>query len=156
MTCRHTPGDPNCGSSAEGARREAQRQAKYAQEQERRQIAELNKQLVALTAKTPDNTKFDIDEVVAVGPHLVLRVIYPNCAKCAYEGKKVLVYLNTSLISAMKWRSIDPHFRAASATTSPKEAPPPAARFPASAEGWRDALTWTQAKARMLDEGGTH
>lgn len=34
----------------------------------------------------------------------------PSCARCAYEGNKVLVYLNTSAITALKWNIIDPHF----------------------------------------------
>lgn len=144
MTCRHKAGDPDCSSSPEGARREAARQKAYSEQQARRQIAELRAQIASTS---PDNTKFDIDEVVAVGPHLVLRVIYPNCVKCAYEGKKVLVYLNVAVVTAMKWRSIDPHFRAMDTKPSAKEAPPPAARFPASDEGWRDAIAWAQWKS---------
>lgn len=142
MTCRHSEDDPSCSSYKSPIQRVTLAE---------KELARLRKK--AGVTDSPDNTNFDIDDVVAVGPHLVLRVVYPNCAKCVYEGKKVLVYLNVTVIEAMKWRSIDPHFRAMGAA-SPKEAPPPAARFPASDEGWRDALAWAQWKTRKHSEEG--
>jgi hypothetical protein len=105
---------------------------------------------------TPDKQKYEIEEVQQVGPHLVMKVKYPNCSSCAYEGNKVMVFLNCSPLDAMRWREIDPHFRAPvkspgaptshSITEAKKKAPSPAARFPASAEGWTDAITYANGK----------
>lgn len=82
-----------------------------------------------------------------VGPHLVMKVLYSNCALCAYEGQKVLVFLNTSTLDALKWRKIDPHFRPQSTGRPHTEAPSPAARFPSTKDGWVDALTYAREKS---------
>lgn len=80
--------------------------------------------------------------------HLVLKVEYPNCRLCSFEGRKVMVFLNTSPMAAIKWKEIDPHFRAASkAPPSDRCAPSPAARFPATPDGWCDAVSYARGKA---------
>lgn len=123
MICRHFGNDPSCSSN----------RSSYS----------------APDTNKPDAEKFEIEDVVQEGAHLVMKVKYPNCSACAYEGNKVMVFLNTTLLQAMKWKKIDPHFRAPSiAAERPKEAPSPAARFPASTEGWQDALDYARAKAR--------
>lgn len=93
---------------------------------------------------TPDAENFTIEDAVVVGENLVLKVKYPNCKRCTYEGNKVMVYLKTDPLKALKWKKIDPHFRGPGRTD--KEAPSPAARFPASPEGWQDALAFAKAK----------
>lgn len=98
---------------------------------------------------TPDATKFEIEDVQQVGAHLVMKVKYPNCRACAYEGNKVMVFLNTTPLQAMKWRRIDPHFRAAGKYENAKEAPSPVARFPASPAGWKDAYDYALFKSRQ-------
>jgi hypothetical protein len=75
-----------------------------------------------------------------------MKVLYPNCSKCAYEGNKVMVFLNVNEVDVLRWRKIDPHFRDPKTSRSSKEAPPPAARFPASKEGWADALAYANSK----------
>jgi hypothetical protein len=126
MTCRHSSNDPNCGTY-------------------QRQVAAA-RQLVAINdGDTPDKDNYEVLEVEAVGPHLVLKVLYPNCAKCAFEGMKVLVFTNTTIKDALKWKTIDPHFRSQT-TSSAREAPSPAARFPGSEEGWQDALGYAKSK----------
>ena len=57
-----------------------------------------------------------------------------------------MVFLNVSEADVLRWRKIDPHFRDPKASRTPKEAPPPAARFPASKEGWADALVYANSK----------
>lgn len=96
--------------------------------------------------KTPDAEKYKVKEAEQVGKHLVLKVLYPNCSSCAYEGNKVLVFLNTTALQAMRWEKIDPHFRAPMVGGKGTEAPSPAARFPANAEGWQDALNYARSK----------
>jgi hypothetical protein len=123
MTCRHRAGDPSCSSHPDNVRRA----------------------YVESLPATPDAERYTIEDVHRVGPHLVLKVRYPNCARCSYEGVKVLVYTNVSEAQVIRWRKIDPHFR--DKPVSPTEAPGPAARFPASTEGWRDAIAYAQSKA---------
>jgi hypothetical protein len=113
--------------------------------------ASYRKREEALAARTPDASRFDIEDVAQVGRHLVMRVKYPNCVKCAYEGLKVMVFLNVGLQDAIKWKRIDPHFRAPIRHAQPltnylRDAPSPAARFPGSSDGWADALAYAKAK----------
>lgn len=144
MTCRHGPNDPNCSSSAVGQERayrerEAERQAQHA------------KREAELKARTPDPDRFDIEEIEEVNGHLVLKVKYPNlarCADCSFEGAKVMVILNCTIKQAIKWRRIDPHFKdlKAGVKLAASQAPAPAARFPASADGWNDAISYARGK----------
>ena len=126
MTCHHRAGDPNCSSTRQAEERGYERGRK---------------------SSTPDAENFEIEEAEQVGHHLVLKVKYPNCEKCSYEGHKVMVFLRTTAADALKWKRIDPHFR--DGKSAAKTAPGPAARFPASPEGWQDALTYARLK---LDE----
>ena len=123
MTCRHAWNDPACSSYA-------------ARVEQARQLV------------SPDADRFEIVEVEEVGRHLVLKVLYPNCEKCSYEGNKVMVFLNTTAAQALKWKTIDPHFRepSRSDTRDAKAAPGPAVRFPASDDGWADAIDYAKRK----------
>jgi hypothetical protein len=127
MTCRHSAYDPNCSSfkSHEASIRKAIRD-------------EVRDEL------TPDADKYEVIDAEPVGAHLVMRVRYPNCAKCAYEGVKILVFLNVPVKDALKWKRIDPHFRGDKHTA--REAPSPAARFPASDQGWQDAMDYARTR----------
>ena len=136
--CRHSPGDPNCSSSPAGQAREAA----YREQAHREEMTRKQK---AIDARTPKPDQYEIEEAEPVGPHLVLKVRYPSCTACAYEGTKIMVYLDMPLQQAMKWRRIDPHFRQDKGRSA-KEAPSPAARFPASPEGWQDALSYARSK----------
>jgi hypothetical protein len=61
---------------------------------------------------------------------------------------KILVYLNVMEVEVMRWRVFDPHFREPSKDRqSIREAPSPAARFPASPEGWQDAIAYVAEKS---------
>jgi hypothetical protein len=122
VTCHHRAGDPNCSSTRAAYER-------------------------GRAAAKPDAENYEVVEVEEVGRHLVMKVLYPNCEKCSYEGNKIMVFLNTRAAEAIKWKRIDPHFR--ETTKAARSAPSPAARFPASKEGWQDALTYARLK---LDE----
>ena len=136
MTCRHRDpvNNPDCSSYIPMADREAKMRQRLS--------IEIKKQI---EAESPNPADFDVLEAQEVGPHLVAKVQYPNCVKCSYEGVKVMVFLNATLKQAVRWRKIDPHFR--DAVVDAREAPSPAARFPASAEGWQDALDYAKQKA---------
>jgi len=148
VICRHSKGDPNCGSTAGGY--QALANQRYAEELIRKEastkIRELEAKLVEQESLTPDSSRYEVDEVAKVGKHLVLRILYPNCAKCAYEGMKVLVFLNVDMPGCLKWKRIDPHFRDPKVKLTPQDAPPPSARFPATAQGWADAIAYAGTK----------
>jgi hypothetical protein len=137
-----------CSSHAEHASRAAQSAADSAQHAQERAAAQVRAATAELTARTPDPDRFHIEETEEVGAHLVLRVRYPNCVACAYEGLKTLVILNRSLKAAIRWKRIDPHFRDPAKQASPYEAPSPSARFPGSKEGWIDAVAYARGKAQ--------
>lgn len=122
--CRHAPGDPSCGSN---------RFSSYSEP-------------IKKSNDSPDSDNFEIEEIEEVGSHLVLKVKYPNCVKCSFEGNKVMVFLNTKIKDAIKWREIDPHFRLKAKVINSKFAPGPDARFPASQDGWVDAMNYARSK----------
>lgn len=128
MTCRHKANDPACSSYQD---RQGYLQTPIRQE-------------------TPDPTEYKIVEAAREGTNLILKVLYPNCEKCAFEGNKVLVFLNVTEVQALKWGRIDPHFRGPSRIRVDLEAPSPAARFPASEEGWKDAIAYARLKSGKM------
>lgn len=97
-----------------------------------------------LRDRTPDPDEYTIVDVLRVGSHLVMKVKYPSCVKCAFEGSKVMVFLRVAEVDALRWRRIDPHFRDSKSRLN--EAPSPAARFPATPEGWTDAINYARTK----------
>jgi len=101
-----------------------------------------------LEDRTPNPGKYEILDARRVGGHLVLKVRYLGCNKCYYGGAKVMVFLNVSEVEVIRWRRIDPHFIESDMKSSADEAPSPAARFPASDEGWADAIEYAQGKSR--------
>src|SRR3954464_15358276 len=112
MTCHHGPGDTSCSSYQ------------------------------SFAPLTPDSSNYTIEDVCRVGQNVVLKVKYPNCSNCAYEGNKVMVFLNVTETQILRWKKIDPHFRDPVRAILSSEAPSPAARFPASPEGWKDAIQY--------------
>lgn len=141
MTCTHRAGDTSCSSHPDNI---AARQYEYEQAAETKRRNDVREEL----SMKPDASNFEITEVQRIGAHLVLRVKYPNCAACSYEGNKVMVFLNVTEVQVLKWRTIDPHFREfkLDANTNATQAPSPAARFPSSAEGWVDACAYAESK----------
>ena len=91
---------------------------------------------------TPDSKKFDVLDAAEVGRYLVMKVQYPNCSACEYEGIKVMVFEDRKVLDVVRWREIDPHFRKADPKAAQTKAPSPIARFPGTSEGWREALSW--------------
>lgn len=137
MTCKHDKDDVSCTSHPDNYENQRYRDELAAQQAAKLVVRD------SMPA-TPDSEKYSIEEAVPVGKNLVLKVLYPNCKRCAYEGNKVMVYLGVTPVQALKWKKIDPHFRGP--VRNDKEAPSPAARFPASPEGWKDALDFAKAK----------
>ncbi len=152
MVCRHAPGDPAHGQAAREDAAYARSQLESETERLRGDIANLAAELAAeKSGKTPDNANYEIQRVERVGPHLVMEVLYPNCKKCSYEGRKVMVFLNVTEVQVLKWRKMDPHF--SDKVRGPTEAPSPAARFPASDQGWKDAVAYAVQRGPAVTYG---
>lgn len=136
MICRHSANDPSCSKNGGGYA--AERSAYDAE-----RIRKLEKQLAD---SSPDASNYEVEKVEMVGPHIVMQVKYPNCAKCAFEGMKVMVFFNIQAIDVLRWKRIDPHFRGPEKKRA-TDAPSPAARFPATPEGWNDAVDYARRKS---------
>lgn len=124
MTCRHARGDRSCST----------------------QFPEYQSQ----APQSPDVERFEWIDAQQVGTNFVAKIKYPNCANCAYEGTKVMVYVGVTPMDALRWKRIDPHFRDPKKIIKlqPTAAPSPVARFPASPEGWAAALKLAETYGR--------
>lgn len=65
-----------------------------------------------------------------LGDNLVVEIVYPTCKN--YEGKKILVFLDTLYAEILKQTSIDPHFRETGLS--------PFARFEPTEKGFQAAI----------------
>jgi hypothetical protein len=128
MVCRHDPGDHNCSSNKHYV-------APYNPPYSPPATPPWTRTTVAV--ESPDSEKYEVIDFYRNGLNVALKVRYPNCAKCSYEGTKVLVCQGVSEEMIIRWVRIDPHF--ADKPRGPREAPSPIARFPASDTGWRMA-----------------
>jgi len=134
MTCRHRSGDPDCSSHPS-----------YLREQERIKFAEIGE---ALAKRTPNPDDYEVVEVQNLCGNIVMKVQYSSCEDCSFDSMKVMVFLNVDLLAAMKWRRIDPHFDDKPRTE--KEAPSPNARFPATHQGWLDAIKYATTRKQPV------
>ena len=139
--CRHDKGDPHCGAT------HREREYTITPSREKELARELERLRKDLEAMTPRNDQYQILDVCRVGAHIVYRIKYESCTKCTFEGEKILVWLNVSESVAVRWRVIDPHFRPKGEASPASIAPGPDARFPATDEGWNDALAYAKSKA---------
>jgi hypothetical protein len=148
MICRHAKNDPTCSSYIDSHGNRPNDPTYYPTDAPTVYSANKKKKSDADRSNdpdSPDSYRFEIEDLEAVGPHLVVKVRYPNCSSCSYEGQKVLVYFNTGYKQVAMWKKIDPHFRdPKKSTANAKHAPSPDARFPASAEGWKNALAFAR------------
>lgn len=80
----------------------------------------------------PDPKNYKIQRSLAYGHHFIIEVIYPDCTN--YEGRKILVYKNTSLEDLISQGSIDPHF------SDNENFKSPFARFEPTEAGWKSGL----------------
>lgn len=107
------------------------------------------KRIRELAERSPNPDEFKIVDYAEAHKHLVLRVRYPSCVRCSYDQCKVMVFFSVTMKQALRWTRIDPHFREAGSASVlvTDQAPSPAARFPASAEGWADAVAYAERKS---------
>jgi hypothetical protein len=142
MTCRHDRHDPHCSSNANA----------YAVSAQMEKELEEYKKAFRLATTPPDNTRYEILDVVDINDHLVMKVRYESCGSCAGEAEKIMVF-KASLLQAMKWRTIDPHFqipRNAEVLRPITNAPPPLARFMPDEQGWQEAIEYAKRVGRTM------
>ena len=85
----------------------------------------------------PDPNNYKIEKAEEVGKFLIIKLRYPNCTN--YEGNKILVYQNTTLIDLINQKLIDPHF------SDTKGFKSPIARFIPTEGGWAMARKFCEA-----------
>lgn len=134
MTCR-------CRSKEEHAERAERR----VREEKNAEIQEMREELESLRA---DIKSFGIKNVSANGEYLVLDVEYfhPDgkaLKGCTFNGRKIMVF-KASVVDALHWRAIDPHFREDDKKRKLTQAPSPIARFPGNDIGWVSAMMFVQ------------
>lgn len=149
MTC-HCKGGPGGEEHAQRFREQQEYSLKASAEHERKKAAEREadsaKRIRELAERSPNPDEFKIVDYEQVDKHLVLKVRYPGCVRCSFDQCKVMVFFSVTMKQALGWTRIDPHFRVQKDVGL--GAPPPAARFPASPEGWTDAIAYARSKAR--------
>lgn len=151
MTCRHSAGDPECTSG--NAPDDLKRKAKNDYDRWCGGSTWTYEGAPSTyTPPTPDSERFEIlDAREIFGGLLIMKVKYPNCSSCAYEGTKIMVFESTSALDALRWKRIDPHFRDPKKAAKSNEAPAPIARFPASDDGWQLALDFAEWYVKRQD-----
>ena len=80
----------------------------------------------------PDPNNWEILKFLESGRNILIMIQYPDCTN--YEGKKILLYLNTTYDDLVTQGSIDPHF------SKSKEFRSPFARFEPTRKGWDAGL----------------
>lgn len=134
-------------ANAEFARRQTEEvNVIYQTEQRKAEQRQAVERIRELSERSPNPDEFKIVDYEQIDKHLVLKVRYPSCVRCSFDQCKVMVFLSVTMKQVLGWTRIDPHFRAGKDVGL--EAPSPAARFPASSEGWADAITY--AKSQVL------
>lgn len=79
----------------------------------------------------PNPRLFRVLRAIEYGPHLLAEILYPNCT--TFEGRKILLFANTTRMQLHAAEVLDPHFT----DKAPVGALVPVARFEPSERGWR-------------------
>lgn len=149
MTCNCRGGyggHEHAQREAERARESAQASIEYERKKAAERQSEADKRIQELAERSPNPDEFRIVDYEQVDRHLVIKVRYPSCKRCSYDQCKVMVFLDVTMKRALAWTRIDPHFR--EEKDAGLAAPSSVARFPASAEGWADAVAFARSKVR--------
>jgi hypothetical protein len=91
----------------------------------------------AMTGGNPDPDNWKIVKAKEHGKYLVLMMQYPDCTN--YEGKKILVFEDVTLVDLVNQKQIDPHFFPANLKVKS-----PVARFEPTDRGWIMAEAFCQ------------
>lgn len=86
----------------------------------------------------PDPDNYKVTKAHEEGGYLIVMINYPDCVN--FEGNKILVFFEVTLIDLVNQKLIDPHF-----FPSDEKYKSPVARFVPTDEGWEMAKTFVQA-----------
>jgi hypothetical protein len=89
----------------------------------------------------PDPNNYQLVKAEEKNGYLVVMIKYPDCTN--YEGNKILVFKNLTLLQLVNQKLIDPHFFPAD-----KKFQSPVARFVPTDEGWNMALALVEVLAK--------
>jgi hypothetical protein len=95
-------------------------------------VATKEKKADAVTGN-PDPNNYQLVQAEEKNGFLVVKIRYPDCTN--YEGNKILVFKDVTLIQLVNQKLIDPHF-----FQNNKKYTSPIARFVPTDEGWEMAL----------------
>lgn len=86
---------------------------------------------------SPNPSRFNIVEAYSSGSNVAIKITYPNCKN--YEGKKILVFRDTTIKRIRNQSKIDPHFSETELS--------PFARFEPTVIGW----SYAKELCRLLE-----
>jgi hypothetical protein len=89
----------------------------------------------------PDPDNYKIVQAEEIGQYLIIKLNYPNCTN--FEGNKILVFKDITLLKLINQKKIDPHF------FKHKNFASPIARFTPTPEGWEMAKTFVHAMLNL-------
>ena len=89
----------------------------------------------------PDPNNYQLVKAEEKNGYLVVMIKYPDCTN--YEGNKILVFKDLTLLQLVNQKLIDPHFFPAN-----KKFKSPVARFVPTDEGWNMALALTEVLSK--------
>jgi hypothetical protein len=81
----------------------------------------------------PNPSNYKIVKVQQIGDYLLMLINYPDCTN--YEGNKILLYKDITLVKLLCQQKLDPHF------CNNKKYHSPIARFEPTDFGWNCAIT---------------
>lgn len=85
------------------------------------------------TTGNPDPNNYQLVRAEEHAGYLIVMIKYPDCTN--YEGNKILIFRDLTLIQLVNQRLIDPHF-----FPDDKKHKSPVARFVPTEEGWNMAV----------------
>jgi len=88
------------------------------------------------TGGNPDPSNYKIVRALEVVGHLVVEIQYLDCTN--YEGRKIMVFENLTLVDLVNQKLIDPHFFPSGKYKSP------IARFEPTVRGWNMAVSFAK------------
>lgn len=80
----------------------------------------------------PNPNNYTIIDAVEANDYLLMKIQYHDCTN--YEGLKILMFFDVTLLDLIKQKSIDPHF------SDNKDYISPIARFEPTDNGWNMGL----------------
>lgn len=91
----------------------------------------------------PDPNNYDIINHLESNGWLLIKIKYPDCTN--YEGMKILLFKDVTVMDLLKQRLIDPHF------SKNEKYKSPFARFEPTEKGWEAAMIVMRVDSKFFD-----